>query len=242
MARERVSSLRAAVCVAGLLAGSVVATAVLAWATRWVRADSAGGDADFDMWVGRLAACGAWLAVLWLTLGFLVAVIAAVRGSAGDLWERLATRIAPAAVRRAAQFAAGSLLMSGTVVAAGVPAVADSLSPPTPVVSELPDLDRRFLPGAETTEGEATALPTSPNARQPRSPGAHPADAEHHPAPHVVTVGAGDTLWDIAADRLGQDATTADIAAAWRRWFVANRQVIGDDPDLIYPGERLAPP
>ena len=58
----------------------------------------------------------------------------------------------------------------------------------------------------------------------------------------VVTVAAGDTLWDIAAVQLGPVATSADIAAEWPRWFVANRQVIGDDPDLIYPGERLAPP
>jgi resuscitation-promoting factor RpfA len=58
----------------------------------------------------------------------------------------------------------------------------------------------------------------------------------------VVTVAAGDTLWDIAAVQLGPVATSADIGAEWPRWFVANRQVIGDDPDLIYPGERLAPP
>jgi resuscitation-promoting factor RpfA len=49
-------------------------------------------------------------------------------------------------------------------------------------------------------------------------------------------------LWDIASGQLGPDASTTDIAAEWPRWFVANRQVIGDDPDLIHPGERLVPP
>jgi nucleoid-associated protein YgaU len=52
----------------------------------------------------------------------------------------------------------------------------------------------------------------------------------------------GDTLWEIARVQLGPHATTADIAAEWPRWFVVNRRVIGDDPDLIYPGERLVPP
>lgn len=269
MVPRRVGSLlRVAVSLAGLSTGSVVAAAVLAWATRWILMDS-GSEAGFDVWVGRVAACGAWLAVLWLTLGFTISVIAAVRGSAGDLWTHLATRIAPTGVRRAACFAAGSLLMSGAVAATGGPAVAGSLSPPTPVVSELPDLDRPFLPRTATNEEGATTLPrqdcsrrnvpstgesaaawtptmpdspASPSARQPRLPGAHPADAMDQPTPQFVTVAAGDTLWDIAGDHLGHDATTADIAAAWPAWFVANRQVIGDDPDLIFPGERLAPP
>jgi len=100
--------------VAGLPAASVAAVAVLAWATRWVLMDSTGEDA-FDVWVGRVAAGGAWLAVLWLVVGFALAVVASVRRSAGDFWDRLATRVAPAGVRRAAHVAAGTVLMSGTV-------------------------------------------------------------------------------------------------------------------------------
>ena len=313
MVRGRVGGPGAAISVAGLPAAAVAAMTVLAWATRWVLMDSAGED-GFDVWVGRVAACGAWLAVLWLIVGFAIAVIAAARRSAGDFWDHLAMRVAPASVRRAAHVAAGTVLMSGAVAATAVPAVAGSLSPPTPAASELPDLDRPFLsgtpaptsvgstdagpaagelgtqpskpgpdeetsptvtrtrmPSRPTTGGGATTLPrqgcsgrtdpsasesapgavgtstmteqtSEPVARQPRLPGAHPATAEDHPRPRVVTVAAGDTLWDIAGVRLGPDATVADIAAEWPRWFVANRQVIGDDPDLIYPGERLASP
>ena len=293
MLRRVVSGVGAAVSLAGLLAGSVGAVAVLAWATRWVLMDSA-RDTSFDVWVGRAAACGAWLAVLWLVVGFSIAVVAAACGSAGELWDRLAMRIAPAGVRRAAHLAAGTVLMSGIVAAPAMPAVARSLSPPTPSASELPDLDRPFLPGTAaptsaarktrspsetvgglpeqnvpTTEGTATTLPTrscsgrtvpptSPSAATGRSttsdpssepgsrpsqlPAAHPASSDDHPKPRVITVAAGDTLWDIAGAQLGPDATTADIAAEWPRWFLANRQVIGDDPDLIHPGERLAPP
>ena len=52
----------------------------------------------------------------------------------------------------------------------------------------------------------------------------------------------GDTLWDIAKDRLPDDASAADITAEWHRWYDANRDVIGDDPDLILPGQVLRPP
>jgi resuscitation-promoting factor RpfA len=308
--RRVVSGVGAAASLAGSLAGSVASIAVLVWATQWVLMDSA-RQTSFDIWVGRAAACGAWLAVLWLAVGFSVAVVAAC-GPAGDFWDRLAMRIAPAGVRRAAHLAAGTVLMSGILAATTVPAVARSLSPPTPSVSELPNLDRPFLPGTAagtragsaasggatrgleplpgspatgaepsetiagspepnvpTTEGTATTLPTrgcsgrtaaptrpsaatgmstttepssEPGSRQSQLPAAHPASSEDHPKPRVITVAAGDTLWDIASGQLGPDASTTDIAAEWPRWFVANRQVIGDDPDLIHPGERLVPP
>lgn len=52
----------------------------------------------------------------------------------------------------------------------------------------------------------------------------------------------GDTLWAIAAARLGGHPRPAAIAAQWPRWWAANRRVIGDDPDLIVPGQRLSPP
>ena len=57
-----------------------------------------------------------------------------------------------------------------------------------------------------------------------------------------VVVHRGDTLWFIAARHLGPAATAAEIDAEWHRWFAANRDVIGDDPNLISPGQRLSPP
>jgi nucleoid-associated protein YgaU len=53
----------------------------------------------------------------------------------------------------------------------------------------------------------------------------------------------GDSLWLIAARRLGPDASDEQIAANWPRWYAANRAAIGDDPSLIEPGQVLhAPP
>ncbi|WP_038951426.1 LysM peptidoglycan-binding domain-containing protein [Aeromicrobium massiliense] len=73
-------------------------------------------------------------------------------------------------------------------------------------------------------------------AQAPTEP-ARPAVA---PATHVVR--EGESLWTIAADHLPAQAGTDDVAGAVRRWHAANRAVLGDDPDLIHPGQRLRPP
>ena len=57
-----------------------------------------------------------------------------------------------------------------------------------------------------------------------------------------VVVRRGDTLWSIAARYLGPAATADEIAREWPRWHEANRHAIGDDPDLIQPGQVLHPP
>ncbi|MEJ7648917.1 MAG: LysM peptidoglycan-binding domain-containing protein [Nakamurella sp.] len=63
------------------------------------------------------------------------------------------------------------------------------------------------------------------------------------PAPATVVVHRGETLWSIAARQLGPDATDAQIDTAWHHWYTANREVIGDNPDVILPGQQLhAPP
>lgn len=56
------------------------------------------------------------------------------------------------------------------------------------------------------------------------------------------TVVAGESLWAIAQQDLGAAATPALIASNSARWYDANRAVIGDDPDLIQPGQFLNAP
>ncbi|MCI0690281.1 MAG: hypothetical protein L0Y54_24035, partial [Sporichthyaceae bacterium] len=58
----------------------------------------------------------------------------------------------------------------------------------------------------------------------------------------MITVAAGDTLWDLTAALLGPDATNEDIAAAWPRLYRTNQAVIGPDPSLIIPGQQLVTP
>ncbi|MCK9896829.1 LysM domain-containing protein [Frankia sp. AgB32] len=57
-----------------------------------------------------------------------------------------------------------------------------------------------------------------------------------------IVVLRGDSLWTIAARHLGANATQEQISAEWHRWWSANMDVIGHDPNMILPGQRLTPP
>jgi nucleoid-associated protein YgaU len=70
----------------------------------------------------------------------------------------------------------------------------------------------------------------------------HPAVDGGPTAATTVSVRAGDTLWEIAAAHLPAGSDDAAVAAAWPRWYEANRDVIGPDPDLIHPGQVLTAP
>ncbi|MBC9225758.1 LysM peptidoglycan-binding domain-containing protein [Aeromicrobium sp. 636] len=106
-----------------------------------------------------------------------------------------------------------ALLVTGAVVATATPARAGS---------------------SGTLEG--LALPERPLTQAAPSPEPSPPPATRT---HVVV--AGESLWSIAQDHSpgGTAATTSTEVA---RWHDANRDVIGSDPDLIHPGQRLDPP
>lgn len=57
-----------------------------------------------------------------------------------------------------------------------------------------------------------------------------------------VVVRPGDSLWTIAARRLGPAASPADVASYWLRVRALNAAVLGPDPDLIQPGQTLRLP
>jgi nucleoid-associated protein YgaU len=61
-------------------------------------------------------------------------------------------------------------------------------------------------------------------------------------AARVALVRPGDSLWSIAAADLPPTAGDGAVAAHWRRIYDLNRVVIGPDPDLIHPGQRLELP
>lgn len=54
---------------------------------------------------------------------------------------------------------------------------------------------------------------------------------------HVVVV--GDTLWGLASAQLDASAPDASIAAVTHDLYEANADLIGQDPDLIHPGDVL---
>jgi nucleoid-associated protein YgaU len=104
-------------------------------------------------------------------------------------------------------------------------------------------------PGFATAE--PTAEPTDPHWK-PSAPvigpgafAAQPIRSTRHqtvPAAGDITVVAGDSLWSIAARELGPTASDVDVAAQWPRWYQANRAVVGDNPDVLLPGQVLKPP
>lgn len=72
------------------------------------------------------------------------------------------------------------------------------------------------------------------------SAGAFTPQGSSHPST-IYTVIRGDTLWKIAARDLearDRRATADDISRRWRGIYEGNRTVIGDDPNLIYPGQQ----
>ncbi|MGV9811250.1 transglycosylase family protein [Streptomyces cellulosae] len=92
------------------------------------------------------------------------------------------------------------------------------------------------LCGARAGASGAPAADPAPGKKAERKPATaqtSPGRTSAHPGRSAsrgdCTVRPGDTLSGIAA-RHGTD---------WRRLYAANRDVIGDDPDLIVPGQRL---
>ena len=80
-------------------------------------------------------------------------------------------------------------------------------------------------------------------AERERSMARHPS-GRHDPcssASERYVVRAGDTLWDIAATLLGTE-DGARVARYWPRIHRRNRDVIGPDPSLIFPGMVLTLP
>ena len=117
----------------------------------------------------------------------------------------------------------------------------DPASPrPTSLPATPPDAR-----GAQATSGPA-APRSMPKARRatPTPADGHADRAHRAPSPgdKPVRVRPGDSVWLIAAQRLGANASDAQIAAEWPRWYADNRPVIGPDPSLIQPGQLLRAP
>lgn len=110
---------------------------------------------------------------------------------------------------------------------------------PVPESADWPGRPRR-VPTADWPSPSPAALPRG--TPPPVAPGLVTAAPVRESADDAVVVRRGDTLWEIAARHLGAGATPAEVARAWPEWHRANRAVIGADPDLLLPGQRLVPP
>jgi nucleoid-associated protein YgaU len=213
-------------------------------------------------------ALAGWL-TLTVALTLLARAPGRAGGAATALTRRIAPpalhRLVGAALGATA--VAGTLLVSpATAAPAPAPAPASALREPPagPVVFDLdwPVVVAAAGPapgrGAPADAPVAADVP-DPVAPDPVAPAQVAPDqvAPDQVAPGPVAVGRvvvrpGDTLWGLAERALAQQAatsaapaavpSTARIACAWPSWWSVNREVVGDDPDLLLPGTVLRPP
>ncbi|MEU1437224.1 transglycosylase family protein [Streptomyces sp. NPDC005786] len=88
-------------------------------------------------------------------------------------------------------------------------------------------------PQTERTARVATPKKAESRASTPQRAGTKKATPTTVPGKRdSYTVARGDSLSGIAADRR--------LEGGWQRLYSANRTVVGDDPDLIFPGQRLS--
>lgn len=151
----------------------------------------------------------------WAWVALSVTVVDAWRGVTRE--PRGPWRLPPG-VRRAVLAACGVALASAVTV----PAHAGSSGP------------SRHRHGIARLGG----LPLPDRAEAPRRRHGR-ADQE---APGIVVVAAGDSLWSIARRDLGPGASDLAVVSHWHAIYAANRRLIGPDPDLVRPGQRLLLP
>jgi len=188
------------------------------------------------------AAVLAWTLFGYLALGALLTLLAALPGAIGSACGAIAEAVTPRAYRRVAQVALGLTVIAGpsftSVAAHGTPNEA-----PNPITSTV-NLDRLELDRPGNTAGGRLDLDRP--GRTSTAPRATERDPLIRPARDVdeasYTVKRGDCLWHIADRHLGPGATSAEITTEWHRWYQANRDVIGDDPDLILVGQVFRVP
>jgi nucleoid-associated protein YgaU len=107
-----------------------------------------------------------------------------------------------------------------------------------PVASEL---QPAWQPSAPPVEPGLLAAPGFRSADAVAGPGTGQATQGIQGTGQVAVL-VGDTLWDIVSDQLGPGASDVEVALEWPRWYEANRLVIGNNPDMLLPGQLLQPP
>jgi hypothetical protein len=187
------------------------------------------GGADAIVLPCALAVC--WLGLLWFAAIVVSAALGVLPGLIGSGARAVCLAITPRLLQRVA-LGTLSATLATSAVSAGTSAMAFAAdSRPAPVAAPSLDwpTDRVMPPHSATPTRHPMPKSAVPGRHRPTSPGA-------------VTVRHGDTLWALAANHLGPSATNQDIAVEWPRWWSANRDVIGPDPHLIRPGQRLRVP
>ncbi len=206
------------------------------------------------------AAAGAGIALLcWWVVALVCACVSGVAHAMGA--HQLATFAgawSPAFMSRLVAAVLGLNLLAAPVICAAAAPGADPLGS-TDVVATAPVSAADVLPPPSSAPVEPRWIPRTaitdpgPVVRQPTRPdmpeaGCAPCDASPTREPEAeqdarkVVVLNGDSLWSIVAASMGPFVSDVDVALAWPQWYQANRTTIGEDPNLILPGQVLTAP
>lgn len=217
-----------------------------------------------------VAGAGAGIALLcWWLLAMTCACVSAVAHVRGEAKVAAFTAsCSPALMRRVVTAVLGlNLLATPLLAATEAPGVdplwrtetvadAPTPSPAGPSADILPTfsappVEPQWIPRTPETAPDLLIRPSTRPATEPAGAGIAAGDpTQNSPsaqAPHSnsdldVVVKSGDSLWSIAAAALGPFSTDMEVAQAWPRWYSANRDTIGSDPNYILPGQVLHAP
>jgi len=167
----------------------------------------------------------------WLLVSTVVALAAHLPGRVGGVAQRCSQAWVPTVTRRVAAVLVGAAVGSSLApVVAAAESGAPMLGPGFAVTRSAP-VRSGPLPGWTPSR---PVHASAPMARLVAGGG--------RAAGREVVVHRGDSLWTIARRQLGPGATDAEVAAAWPRWYAANRDVVGPDPGRLQPGQVLTAP
>ncbi|MFJ7592684.1 transglycosylase family protein [Streptomyces sp. NPDC097617] len=110
------------------------------------------------------------------------------------------------------------------------------VDPTAPTTPGLPPVDPTApvtpgTPGTPETTGTLGATPAEGGGKHRGAPAAEPSGPSDVPSNLTYTVRAGDSLATIAVAK--------GVKGGWNGLYEANEQVIGEDADLIKPGQNL---
>lgn len=213
-------------------------------------------DPDVDDLLGAVAvAAGLAIVAGWLFSAILASAAAVLDRRGKGRAAAAAGKCCPAFMRRLAVAALSVQLLSAPLAHADVPPAGPAWAPTQEVaakqiaVQDAAVQDRAIQVQWSPAAGDVPVAAVRPHWR-PSPPVADPGllavqpvrAAQGTPPPSEVTVLAGDTLWDIASRHLGPAASDVDVALHWPRWYEANRSRIGENPDVLLPGQILKAP
>ncbi|WP_027861994.1 LysM peptidoglycan-binding domain-containing protein [Marmoricola sp. URHB0036] len=162
---------------------------------------------------GDLLVTGAtWALAIGAAWAVLIVVAGVVEVLSSGRLAATARLGCPAPARRALLAGLGLVLASGGAVVAGPVSAA-----PAPL-------------GSDTRTGLGLPVPARPTGSAYALPRQR------------VEVQPGDCLWRLAREHSRTTTSQQDLARMVARTYLANRRVIGADPDLIRPGQRLRIP